>query len=145
MKNTETTIETKNKKEYLTDLNLLLEKIIKEIYPEIQNRKILLNTAYCHKIFIKTDENTLKKFLYNIFYRIVKLSPEKSRIVVNTDTKEKEYVLTIGNNLIKEKIMADSFFLHNKELLDKYGIVIEEYGKEESTHIIYISFPANNS
>ena len=33
MKNTETTIETKNKKEYLTDLSLLLEKIIKEIYP----------------------------------------------------------------------------------------------------------------
>ena len=135
-------IETKTTTEHFTDLNKTLLKIIKELYPDIKNKKILLNTSFGHNIFVNIEEEKLEQLLPAAFRWLINLSPEKSHIVINTDTTENNNILKIKNNRIKQKTIAKCFNFVNKDVIDKKEINLTENNK--IGNYIELSFPLIN-
>lgn len=79
------------------DLTLLLEQLIDECYPMLQEKKLELDFNYKNKIDYYGDGNLLARAFGNLIKNAINYSHPKSKIEISIEEKDKKIVLIFKN------------------------------------------------
>ena len=83
----------------MMDINMLVEDVVDKLNPVLEENKIQINTKLIDdEIYINGDYNRLNQMLLNIVKNSIESIDNEGKINIESEIRNKEYILTIEDN-----------------------------------------------
>ncbi|MFA7245260.1 MAG: PAS domain S-box protein [Candidatus Magasanikbacteria bacterium] len=110
------------------DIREVFDSVIKELEPNIKEKKMLVKTKYDKKIKkINLDPKLIRMVVQNLLSNAVKYTPEKGKIMVNISNNDQELLISVADNGYgipkdqQKNIFGKMFRADNVKLKDTTG------------------------